>query len=69
MYAGPSAQKVSSYKVQYHLNFFGKHPATLKLMHKDHLYTNIHHCLMQVSELEQCKINELIQCLTQQCGS
>ena len=28
-----------------HLDFFGKHPAMLQLMHEYCLYTYIHHCL------------------------
>ena len=33
---------------EHHLDFSGKHPAILQLMHKDYSYTNIHHCLQPI---------------------
>ena len=48
--------------VKQHLNYSGKHPATLQLMHKDYLYTNTHHwSIARYSFIQQVRVNKLAQ--------
>ena len=55
--------------IKHHLNFSGKHPAMLHLMHEGglHKYPPLsiaRHSCMQLSELEQCRVEKLSQCFT-----
>ena len=43
--------------IEHHLNYSGKHSATLQLRHKDHSFVNIRLCVY-LSELEQCRVNK-----------
>ena len=49
--------------VEHNLDFSGKHPATLQLMRKEYSY---HILIVQLSELEQCRLSEPVQGSTPQ---